>query len=178
MVGRGAILTDGGTMSGGGIAFVLVPMVLGIILMDAEHVVVAVGLGKNGGGGDVHVGGVALDDGGMGDVFVGHEAVAVDEEVLGTDAELRHGTVHGEDAGAEDVYLVDFLVGDHAHSPGKGFALDDFTQLVAVALGELLGVIQQVVLEILRQDDGSGIDGACKASAAGLVAAGFDSSFL
>ena len=192
VVGCGAILADGFAVGWGGIAFVAVPVVLGIVLMDAEHIVVTVGLGKDAGGSNAHVGSIALDDGGVGDVLVGHEAVAVDEEVLGAYFQLSNGTVHGEDGGTEDVNLVDFLVGDHAHGPGKGFALDDFAEGVAMFLRELLGVVEHrkrhtpppfVHPLYLRggikwKDDGGGIDGAGKAATAGLVTAGFDDVWM
>ena len=82
MIGSGAIFADGFTVDGGGITLVLVPVILGEFFVDAKHEVVTIGFGKDTGGSNAHVGGVAFDDGGVGNVFVWRKTVAVDEQML------------------------------------------------------------------------------------------------
>ena len=79
MVGSGSVLTDGFPVDGGGVTFVFVPMILGIFFVDAKHEVIAISFGEDGGRSNAHVCGIALDNGGVGDVFVRHETIAVDE---------------------------------------------------------------------------------------------------
>ena len=106
MVLGGAVAGDGFAVRLGGIAFVLRPTILRIVGGEAEHFVVAEGLGENAGGGDGKVFAVAFDDGVVGDdYFAGWfvivvEAVAIDDDVLGTDGEGVEGAVHGGDARA------------------------------------------------------------------------------
>ena len=68
------------------------------------------------------------------------------------------------------------LMRDHGHGPCQRLALDDGAQLFALTLGQLLAVVDQVIVEIRRQNDGSGRHRASKASAARLVTAGLDTS--
>ena len=160
-------------MGARGVSLVAVPAITGVLGVEAKHVVVAIGLGENGSGGNREIGGIAFDHGGVGNARIGAEAVAVDEQVLGAEGEGCNGAVHGQEGGVEDVDAVDFFGRDHAHGPGQGFALDDGAEGVALAFGELLRVVQQFVAEAGGQDDGGGIDGARQASASGFVAAGF-----
>ena len=82
--------------------------------------------------------------------------------------------MHGEDAGIEDINLVDFPGGDYSHSPGDGITLDYLTEGIASLLGELLGVVEVGIAIVGRKDDGGGIYTAGKATSARLIAAGFD----
>ena len=109
---------------------------------------------------------------------VGLEAVAVDNDGLGTHGKLVEGTVHGKDGGVEDVDAVNLLGADDAHRPGHGVALDDVAQLVAPFLGKLLRVVQQVVPVVLGQDDRRSIHAACQTAATSLVAAGLCLSLI
>ena len=146
VVGRDAMLADGLAVLSRGVAHVVLPVVVGILLRQADHLVVAVGLGQDGGGSDGEVLAVALDDGGMGQVAVGLEAVAIDDDGLGPHLELVEGTVHGQDGGVEDIDLVDLLRRDDAHGPCHRVALDILAQGIALAGGELLGVVEPFVV--------------------------------
>ena len=190
MVGSGTILTDGIAMDGGGITLVLIPMVLGIFLMNLEHIVVAIGFGKNAGGGNAHIGGIALDNGGVGNVLIGHEPIAVDEEVLGADFQLSHGTMHGKNGGTENVNFVDFIGRNDTYSPRQGFALNDLSEGVALTLGKLFGIVKgrKTLSPALphngegattkRQDDSSSIYRTGKAAATSFVATCFYQVFM
>ena len=85
MIGCKAILAYGEAMLLGGVAFVACPAVLGILLMQAHHIFVAVGLCQNRGCGDVGILAVALDDALVGQSVMRYEAVAVDGEELRCD---------------------------------------------------------------------------------------------
>jgi len=174
VVGCGAVLGDGGAVLTGGVACVVLPAVLGVLLGEVVHVVVAIGLGEDAGCGDGEVFGVAFYDGLVGEVVVGLEAVAVDDEGLGTEGELVECAVHGEDAGAQDVDLVDFFGGDDSYGPVEGVVLDFGAEVVTLCGGELFGVVEAWVLVVFGEDDGCGIDASCEAAASGFVATGFD----
>ena len=59
---------------------------------------------------------------------------------------------------------------DHRHD--IGVALDDGAQQSAAAVGELLRVVELVVMVVFGQYDGGGIDAARQTAAAGLIASG------
>ena len=174
VVGGDAILFDGGVVVLGGVAFVFVPVVLGEVLRNAQHVLVTVGLGEDGGSRNAHVGAVALDNGGVRHIAPGLEAVAVDQDVLRGDLEGVEGAVHGQDRGVEDVDAVNLLGPHHGHCPCERLMLDDGAQHFALALGELFAVVDDVVIEVGWQYHSSRSDGAGKRSAACLVASGLD----
>ena len=153
-----------------GVALVALPVVERIFVGKAVHVVVAEGLGQDAGRRYGLILAVALHDGGVGQVAVGREAVAVDDDRLGTCGQLVESAVHGEEAGVEDVYLVDLLGCDHAHRPRHGVAYDLIAQSVASFLRELLRVVEQLVVVAGRQNDRRRINAARQASASCLIA--------
>ena len=108
--------------------------------------------------------------------MVGEEAVAVHEYALGANRQLVKGTMHGSDGCPQDVDAVNLLGRDHGHSPCQRLALDDGAQLFALTLSQLLAVVNQVIVEIGRQNDSSGRHRAGKATAARLVTASLDTS--
>ena len=107
----------------GGIALVGGPVVLRIFLGYAAHIFVAVGLGEHRSCRYAHHLAVALHYGGVRDVGVWGEAIAVDEQCFGTYLEGIDGAVHGGYRGFEDIYLVDFFRRHESHSPSQCFAL-------------------------------------------------------
>ena len=165
-----AVLLDGLAMLPGGITLVATPVVLRIFLGKTVHIVVTIGLGEDAGSCYGEILAVALYYCGVGQVMIWLEAIAVYYDCLGTHAQGIEGSVHGEDAGIEDVYLVDFPGSDNAKSPGYGIALDYLAQGIAPLLGELLGVVEVGIAVVGREDDGSGIDTAGKTTSTGLIA--------
>lgn len=160
----------------GWITFVVVPVVVRELFVQVVHIVVAVGLGQNRGCSDGEELAIALYHHGMGDAGIGLEAVAVDEQVLGTYLQLGDGTVHGQERGVEDVDFINLLRGDDTHRPGQSLAFDDLAQGITLVFGQLLGVVEPLVAEVLGQDDGSSIYGSGQATAARFVATGFQKS--
>ena len=107
----------------------------------------------------------------MRDPRIGTEAIAVDEQQLGAQHELVDSSVHGCDRGLQDVQLVDLLGAADAYPPAQRLSLDDGAKELALALGELLGVVEQRVGEALGQDDRSGHYGPSQATPPRLIAA-------
>ena len=171
MVGRDAMEADGLAVLPRGVTGVAVPAVVRHLHVEFAHVVVAVSLREDGGRGNGEVLAVALDDGLVGQLSVGLEAVAIDDDELRTHSELVEGTVHGEDGRVEDVDVV-YLAGRHTgHGPRHSIALHLFAQGVAALGGELLGVVEPLVAVVGREDDGRGKHAAGETAAPGLVAA-------
>ena len=106
-----SILSDGGPVVGRGIALVLGPAILGIVLIELAHEFITVGFGQNRGRRDAEHLAITLDYGGEGDALVRGEAVAVDEDALGAHLQLVQSAVHGKDARPQDVDAVNLLRG-------------------------------------------------------------------
>ena len=88
------------------------------------------------------------------------------------------GPVHGEDAGVEDVEFVNLFRGAGAHGPCQSVVLDDGAQLAALMVGELLRVVQQRMLIVVGQHNGSCKDRSCEAATASLVDTSFRQSCI
>lgn len=173
MIWGDAVLLDSLPMLLRGIALVAMPVVLGIFLGKTVHIVVTICLGKNAGGSYGEIFAVTFYYCGVREIVIWLEAIAIYYDCLGTHAKAVKGTVHGEDTGIEDVYLVDFLGSDNADSPSYGIALDYLAQGIAPLLGELLGVVEVGIAVVGREDDSGCIYTASKTTAASLIAAGF-----
>ena len=178
MIGRSAMQAYALTMFLGRIAGIAVPPIVRVLLMEFRHIVVAVSLGKYRRRSDGEVFAIALDDRRVRKVVVFVESVAVDDERLRTHLQLVDSTVHGGDAGTEDVHLVDFLRTDDTHSPCYGVALNLLTQHIALLRCELFGVVQEVVMIVLGQNHGCRIDTASQTSASSLVASCLHEVFI
>ena len=90
---------DGFAVFLGGITGVVVPAVMGILPVEVEHIVVAIGLGQDAGRRDAEVLAVSFHDGVCRDISVGLEAVAIHYNMVGAHAEGVECPVHGHDAG-------------------------------------------------------------------------------
>ena len=172
------MLEDGGVVEFGGVAFVAIPAIVRVEFMLRFHVFVAVGFGEDRGGGDSLVFGVAFNDAEVWNIVLADEAVAVDEQELGSGVELRDGEVHGMYGGAEDVDTVNLVVVDGSDSPCNGIVFNIMAESQTLFGSELLGVVEERVAVVVRQDDGGGIDRAGKTTASSLVATSFGEFFI
>ena len=77
------MLLDGLVVCGSGVAFIGIPAVEGVFLVQLSHELVAVSLGEDAGGGDGHILCVAFDDACVGNIGFVIETVAVDKQVFG-----------------------------------------------------------------------------------------------
>ena len=141
--------------------------------MEAVHVVVAAGLGQNGGGGDGQVFTVAFHNGAEGNVGVGLETIAVDDDEFRAHAELVECPVHGQNGSVENVDLVDFFGCHDTYGPRRRVALDNVAQGVSLSCREFFGVVELWICVVLWEDYGGGKDAACQTATPCLVAAGF-----
>lgn len=66
-------------MFSGGVALVLVPVVVWILLVSLFHEIVAVGFGKNGGCSNAGVGGIAPDNTNVWQVVIAAKPVAINQ---------------------------------------------------------------------------------------------------
>ena len=129
--------------------------------------------GQHRSGGDVGILAVAFDDAAVRQFEPGPEAVAVDGQKAGSGIEPRRGQRHSLERRIQDVDLVDPLGGDRFDGPCHGFAFDNHPKLLAVALGHLLRIVEQGIVEIGRQHHGRGKNRPGETPPPGLVASRF-----
>ena len=78
--------------------------------------------------------------------------------------------MHGQEAGPQDIDLVYLCRRDDTHGPRQCVTLDDGAQLLSLAVGELLRVVELLVVIVGRQDDRCGIHTTCQTTAPSFVA--------
>src|SRR5574344_2522809 len=155
----------------GGISLVAFPVVLRVLLRQFVHVVITVGLRQDAGGSNGKILTIPLYNGGMGEVTVFFELIAIYDDIFGTQLELIERPVHGEDTGVENIDFVDFIGGDDAYSPCQGIPLHNLTQGITPFFGELFRVVELIVHIIFRQYHGGGIHAARQTTATSFIAA-------
>ena len=171
-----------------GIALVALPIVSRVLERQRVHVVVTIGLGQNAGGGNRLILGVAFHDAGIRQSLsfvgqslahaVGIETIAVDDERLGTELQLVDCTVHGQETGVKDVYLIDFIGRDKADGPCQSVAFNLLPKCVATTVGELLAVVECRIIIAGRQNDSRGIHASGETTTPRLVATGLHHLFI
>jgi len=148
---------DGGTMFFSRVSFILIPVIKRIFFVKTIHIIISVGFSQYRSGGYREVFSVSFYHGSMRNVRIFIETVSVDQQMLRTDRELIDSPVHRQKGGAENVYLVYLFGRHHSYRPCQRFFLYHFTKCVALLLGQLLRIIQQLILEISRKNDGGSI---------------------
>lgn len=140
----------------GTVSFVAVPGIVGKFFVQLAHVVIPPGFGKDAGGGDGCIGGVALDDAAVGGAAVFYKPIAIDEEKPGAKFQLVEGQVHGFERGFKNIDLVYLFMIYHSYCIIHGVGFDVYAQFLPVFGGHLFGVVEQRMIKSIREDDGSG----------------------
>ena len=83
--------------------------------------------------------------------------------------------MHREVAGLQDVDAIDLFDRSSGHGEGNGFFFDDGSEDLAVLFGYLFGVVQQRMVELVRENYGGGEYRSGIAASSGFIAAGFAS---
>ena len=146
--------------------------------MDLLHEVIPVGLGQDACSSYGKVFSVTLHDGGVRDVLVLMEAVAVYQQMLGPHFQSIHSTVHGQNGCGQDINFIYLRIGHDPDGPGKRLPFYNRAKRIALLLRKLFRVIEQFISEIRGQYHRSGKHGACQRASAGLVTARLEPSRL
>ena len=86
--------------------------------------------------------------------------------------------MHGQDGGVEYVDAVNLFDRGHAYGPSHGVALNHFAQSIALVWGELLGVVEDFVVIVGRQNHGRRIDITGQAPTPGFIHTCLNEAFL
>lgn len=173
VVGRESVPPNGEAVFPCGIALIPGPAVERILLRQAAHVFVAVGLRKHRCRSDVGVFPVALHDTAIGYRQRRAEPVAVDRQKSRNDRELRHGKRHAFERSIEDVDLVDSPGSNRMNGPRNGFAFDHDSQQFTVPGSHLFRIVEQRVVEAGRKNHRCGEYRSGQTATSGLVTARF-----
>ena len=82
--------------------------------------------------------------------------------------------MHGENRSIEDVVSIDFDHFGHTDRPRQGIALDFGAQCTPACIGQLLRIVERLIVIIGRKDDCSGIDRAGQTTAPRFVTTGLE----
>ncbi len=122
----------------GGVTLVIVPVIVRMLGVQAQHIVVAVGLGQYRCSSYGEVFAITFYHGAIGHKLVGFKSVAIYYYVFGLWCELRYGSVHGQNRGIQNVDIVYFLCRNLGHCPRHCLTLYDRSQGITLFFGELL----------------------------------------
>jgi len=153
----GSVGLEGLEVVGGGVAFVLIPVVLRKFVVEVFHEFVSVGFGEDGGGRNALVFAVSLGYAVVGEGAIGQKFCPVDEEGFGLGGEFFEAPVHGEQGRLEDVVCVDFFDGCAGNGVGEGLFFADFGQAGPFFGGEFFGVVESG--DGVFENDGSSYHG-------------------
>ena len=144
MLGGDAVAFKGGKVLLCAVAFVFFKVVVGVIVGEVDHVVIAGDFGEDGGGGDFfdeivafHEGGDVAREGGVGEEI----AVAVDDDFGEADfrkvgAHVGDGAASGEAESCVHADFVEFVVPNPTEAGGGGFCFDDVAENIATFFGK------------------------------------------
>jgi hypothetical protein len=190
--GGRAEAAEGGFVGRGGIAFVLGVTIAGVFGVQGNHDAVPLYFGQDGGGHDAGVDGVAVNDrdnssclefacaniasvlNAGGDVGAVYENFGLKQSSSSLEFACANideaivGAGHGEEGGLEYVDAVDFFRGGAADSP-KGAGFYEGFEALALAGGELFGIVELLHREVIGEDYRRRYYGAGKATSAGFV---------
>ena len=132
MVLSSAVFGDSFAVFGGGITFVLLPMVLRELQGKVFHIGIAVGFRKYRSCRDGLYFAVAFHHTSIRNFLVRYKLIAVYRNKFGGRGELSNSAVHSRDRSAEDIQLVYFGREYVTNSISYHLALDDRSQEVAL----------------------------------------------
>ena len=151
------------------ISLIVIPVVVGILLVQTVHIVITIGLGKDRGRSDIHQLAIALHYRLVRYIAIGFELIAIYHYILGAHFQCIQCTVHGKYRCIEDIYLVYLFGRDDAQCPSQRIAFYILTKGIALPLGELLGVVEQGMRIVGREYYRSSIHIARQASTTSLI---------
>ena len=93
--------------------------------------------------------------------------------MAGAHGQLIKRPLHSHDRTTQDIVFVDLCRRTFGHGPRHSLALDDLAQAIALALRELLGIVEQLIREIGRQHHSCRKHRTGQTATTSLVAAGF-----
>ena len=161
----------------GGVTRIALPSIVGIVCGEGGHKVIAEGLGQDRCCGYVCKACISLHLAAERDVESRIETIAVYEQMVGPYGELFYGPLHRLERGFEDVDAVDLLGAHLGNSPRNGIVADVVAHDASLLVAHLLGVVQEWMVVVGRQDYGRRKYGPCQTAAPGLVATRLEAIF-
>jgi len=151
------------------VAFVLAEAIFGKARAEIAHNRVARDLGNDTGRGNGETVAIAIDNGRLGE-REGKNGKAIDEDMIGLEAECVDGRAHRLVGSAENIDRIDLNRIDDSDSPDDGlvvhqFAIDFFTAFG----GKLFGVVELTMAEFFGEDNCGRYDGAGERAAARFI---------
>lgn len=119
------MLGNGCSVGLGRITFILLPVITGIFLMECIHVIVPISFGQHTGSSNVEVLAISLYNCSVGEVLILLETITINQQVLRPHLQPVNGTVHSQDGGIEDVYLINLFRCYHSYRPCHCLLLND-----------------------------------------------------
>ena len=160
------------------IPFVLVPIIIRIFLMQTIHVIITVCLCQNGCCCNGKELAVSFYHSSVWQILIFMKTVAINQQMFRTDFQLIYSPMHGQKRSFQYIDLVNLFWSDDSYRPSKSLTFDNLTQLVSLTLCQLLGIIQQIILEIRWKNHRSRIYRSGQTSTSCLITSGLNYIFI
>ena len=147
----------------------LCQLILGILLVQLQHIAVTADFGQNGRCADAGAGGVALHHRLRGHGQPGRDAVAVHKDEVRHDVQPLHGLTHPAHGGIQDIVAVDDVGADEDDLVSQCLFNDLVEKSFPLFLAQLLGVVDAVDRSLGVKDAGGHADRAAQRAASCLV---------
>lgn len=154
------------------VAFVLAEAIFGKARAEVAHNRVARDFGNHTGRGNAEAKAIAIDDRGLRE-RERENGPAVDQDVVGSQAQRLDGRAHRLVGGAQNIDRINLYRIDDSDRPRDPVAVDQFVVNLFATFGEkLLGIVEPAMPKSLRKNDRRCYDWPGKRPPAGFIDAG------
>ena len=174
MVRRISMSDDCFHMFFGRVSHVPFPSVLRILQSKFSHIFIPVCLGQYGCRGDAGIFAVSLYHALIAVTVEWLEFISIYKKKFRLDAQPADCPLHTGNGCIQNIYCIDFFCTDFFYCPSDSFPLDDRAERLPCLFCHFLGVVQEWMVEILRQYDCSCEDRTGQRAASCLVASCFN----
>ncbi len=164
------MLSEGFEVVGSGVTLVASEAVLRVDNVPFFHASVAMGFGKDRGGGDGNAARIALDERLLLDQNI--QLHGVDEQIVWLDRELFESGSHGLAAGLIDIPRVDALGIDFRDGPGQGMLPDTWSEFCPSLRSKFFRIVEAHNAAFGIENDRGGDHRAEERAAAGFIETG------
>ena len=120
--------------------------------MQSIHIIITVCLGQNGCRSNGQELPISFYHSSVRQILIFMKTVTVYQQMFRTDLQLVNSPMHRQKRSFQNIDFVNLFRSYDSYRPSNRFTLNNLTQLVPLALCQLLGVIQQIILEIRRKN--------------------------
>ena len=118
--------------------------------MQFIHIIITIGFRQNRCSGNRKIFSISFYHSSMRQILILFKTIPINQQMLGTNFQLIHSTMHCQKRRIKDIYLIYLFRSHYTYSPCQCFPFHNLSQRITLMLRQLLGIIQQFILKIYR----------------------------